>query len=312
MKGPRGIIWIITAKCNLRCKHCYSVIYEREKELDGSAVLRVLRDAADAGVKFVNFTGGEPLVRKDLFTILSEARELGIDISIFSNLTLLKDEDAEKLYRLEVPVYTSMDGPTKEVHERLRGRGSWKPFLRGLKMLINRGVDVHVNIAVSRYNWMYVTETVKKAFELGINSVSLIPTMKVGRAVKTKTYVSKNIFLEVLKKVVEEVLDVSIWCAPFAGLIDKSFSSWSCKGWNVMDISPSGRFILCDVMNYEVANVVRSGIMGAWRAMFEDPVYQKVIDTPKECTNCQIVDVCRGGCYARTWPELGKDPLCPK
>lgn len=307
---PKGIIWMLTARCNLRCKHCYSTMYEKERELDTATVLRILSEAAKVGVEFVNITGGEPLLRKDLLTILREGRELGLGISIFSNLSLMNELWADELYRLEIPVYTSMDGPEREVHERLRGPKSWDPFLRGLKLLLEKGVDVHVNIAISRENWAYTARTVEKAYDLGVESVSVIPVMKAGRAKETGTYVSMKEFNKALKGLAEEGLEVSVWCAPFAPLVDRSYHSYSCKDWGVMDISPSGRFVLCDVINYEIAKVTERGILGAWEAMYEDDIYKKFMGTPKECLGCPISSSCKGGCYARTWPELKRDPLC--
>ncbi len=108
--GPEWMIWIVTAHCNLRCPYCYVTRYLSKETLSTEESLRIIREASLMGVEHINFTGGEPLLRKDIFTLLESAIDHGMETGLFSNLTILQEHHAERLARLDVRVLTSMDG----------------------------------------------------------------------------------------------------------------------------------------------------------------------------------------------------------
>ena len=324
-EGPETIIWIVTSKCNLNCRHCYTLPYRFERDLNTSIVKKIIEEAADAGVEHIHYTGGEPLLRNDIFDILWHTIELGIDTSLFTNATLVNDEIAARLARTSVTIYTSIDGHNREVYESIRGLGTWSKFLRGVRELVEYGLYVHMNISVTELNWMYIDKIIRKAVELGASSVSLIPAMPAGNALKFNTYVRPEHFAKALIKADEVAKElgiyVSIWCSPFTPIVVKSdrilFSN--CRDWNVMDLSPSGRVLICDVLNIDVGRITELGVRGAWRKLRSNELIRR-IENPKlekePCKSCPIKNLCRGGCYARTYIVSRSidmpDPLCPR
>jgi MoaA/NifB/PqqE/SkfB family radical SAM enzyme len=120
MSGPEEIIWIITGACNLNCPYCYAKQYADEEEISGDAVLELLEEASNEGVNEVNFTGGEPLLRKDIFRILRKTVDLGMNASLFTNLMKMDRDNAVELCKLDIYVLTSLDGP-RTVYERAKG-----------------------------------------------------------------------------------------------------------------------------------------------------------------------------------------------
>lgn len=84
---------------------------------------RVPEDAQSAGIEYINYTGGEPLIRGDILNIIKEASDLGIEASLFTNLILMREEIALELYEREVLVMTSLDGP-RDVYEAAKGIGT--------------------------------------------------------------------------------------------------------------------------------------------------------------------------------------------
>ncbi len=322
-RGPETIIWIVTARCNLWCKHCYVKPLLQEAEIPLSAALKVIREAWELEVEHLHFTGGEPLLREDWRELIRETLARGMEVTVFTNSTLVDSEVAAFLGKHEVGVFTSLDGSCKEVFEAIRGRGSWEKFLRGVAELVEAGVDLHINISVNEINWRDVGRAVRKAVELGASSISLIPTMGVGNALKHGIYVRPHHFIKALKDaeaVARELgITVSVWCAPFVSAIIRSpyLASSNCRDWEVMDITPSGRVVLCDVMNYEIAHVVRDGLKGAWIKLRKHPLFREVTGdrVPASCTRCLLSGYCRGGCFARAWLNFGDvgrpDPLCP-
>jgi len=324
VKGPKVIVWLSTSKCTLNCSHCYAWLYREERDLSTEEALSLVRGAAYIGARELHFTGGEPLLRPDIFELLAEAQRLGLEVSLFTNLYMLNERSLRRIVDLAVPVFTSMEGPSKEVHEALRGPGSWDRLVEGVKALSREGVYVHVNVTVSELNAKYVGSAVRRAFELGASSASVIPAMPVGMALKLGTYVRPASFKQALLDVAKEGKEVgeviSVWCAPFAELVvdDGWLAASGCRGWRVMDVTPSGRVVACDVMNYEVAHVLLHGVREAWRRHQEDPLVKEAMSPVLEepCASCEAWEVCRGGCYARAWLAFNDvkrpDPLCPR
>ena len=88
---PETLIWIITGRCNLQCKHCYATAYREEIEIPQNRKLELIKEAADIGVEYIQYTGGEPLLVKDIFEILQYTKDCGIESSIFTCLLYTSD-----------------------------------------------------------------------------------------------------------------------------------------------------------------------------------------------------------------------------
>jgi len=319
-KGPEWLIWIVTGACNLRCPYCYAERYQVEKPLSTREALSLLDEAAELGIEHVNLTGGEPLLRRDIFKIIEAARNHGIETSIFTNMTLMTEDTAAWLARLEAFLYTSLDGP-RDVYEKAKGPGSWARLLKGLEVVRRHGLGFHINIPVSRLNYSRVAEAIRTAVELGASSISMIPAMPAGRAPGTGTSVSSHEFLEALRQAEAAAsqlgITVAVWCAPFTRVLPwaRHLTSSNCRDWNVIDITPSGKVVFCDVLGVVVADVKRDGLRGAWEKLQKHPLNRLINTTPRQCMGCPAAASCRGACYARAqlyWGQLpSPDPLCP-
>mgnify|MGYP003881832321 CR=1 FL=1 len=320
-KAPEWIIWLVTPYCNLRCFHCYASIYGSDKQLGYKDIVRVLEDAFENGVEHINYTGGEPILRRDILDILEATVEIGLTTSLFTNSTLVNDTVASRISRLEIPIYTSLDAPCKSLFEEIRGVGSWDKTMHGIKTLKSHGVYLHINMTVTRLNYIVTSDTIRKALELGADSISIIPSMPSGRALENRMYVEKREFLEALSQAEETAreygVEIAVWCTPYIPLLEwaRHLHSGNCRYWNVMDLAPNGDVLLCDVLGVRVSNVLVDGVDGAWRKLLEHPVMKKTMDIPVECSGCSIASYCRGGCFARSYIVRGgvdrRDPLCP-
>ncbi len=322
LESIEWIIWIITPACNLSCIHCYTTLYSRDKMLGLNDIERVLSEAVDIGIEHIHYTGGEPFTRRDIIDILEATLDYGLTTSVFTNTTLLGEGEIKYLAKRDIPVYTSFDAPYKELFEEIRGRGVWDRVLENIQRLMDSGVPVHVNICVSKKNYMVVGETIEFLLGLGVESISLIPAMAVGRALANRVYIERDEYLYALRqaedKACEYGVDIAVWCTPFIASIEwaKHLYGGNCRYWNVLDIAPNGDALLCDVIGVRVANVVRDGLRESWRKVLEHPLYRKAMEIPDTCRGCSIASYCRGGCYARTYllynrVGVEKDPLCP-
>ena len=94
---PRNIIFEVTHRCNLRCRHCCVVPEPGKKELSTQEVRSVFDQLVEAGCLHVTLTGGEPLMRKDILTLMDYARRIGLFVHLFTNATLVTPQIADTL-----------------------------------------------------------------------------------------------------------------------------------------------------------------------------------------------------------------------
>lgn len=149
------VVWNVTRRCNLHCAHCYSDSRDRHYpgELTTEQGLRLLGDLAEFGVPTVLFSGGEPLVRPDLFELAHAARERGMRTVLSTNGTLLDDEAAERAAGAGFSYAgVSIDGLAGR-HDKLRGkRGAFEGALGGIRAAQRAGLRTGVRFTVNALN----------------------------------------------------------------------------------------------------------------------------------------------------------------
>ncbi|HTZ10989.1 MAG TPA: radical SAM protein [Candidatus Margulisiibacteriota bacterium] len=149
----------ITARCNNNCRHCYVNLpandrMARKDELSLNGIKKIVDQALDLGALWCLITGGEPLLRKDFFDIYIYLKQKGLLVSVFSNATLLTKKHADffKKYPprdFEVTLY----GVTQETYEKVtRTPGSFKAFMNGVKLLLEKGIKVRFKTMALRSN----------------------------------------------------------------------------------------------------------------------------------------------------------------
>ena len=143
-----GITVEITKRCNLRCRHCYLAAGEQaQEELTFDEIRALISSAARLGAVFVNFSGGEPLLRQDCFPLLEHAAAEGLQCVIGTNGTTVSAEVAQRLAGLPVIVQLSMDGASSATHDAIRGPGVFQRTLRGLDNLLQAGLAKQVTLS---------------------------------------------------------------------------------------------------------------------------------------------------------------------
>ena len=148
------VVWNITRACNLRCIHCYNDSgTAAEDELSTEQAKQVLRDLAQFAVPSVLFSGGEPLLRKDLFELLDFAKQLGLRTVISTNGTLITTDIAKTIRQLGVSyVGISLDG-IGEINDRFRAvKGAFDKAVEGIKNCQAAGVRIGLRLTLTRRN----------------------------------------------------------------------------------------------------------------------------------------------------------------
>jgi 12,18-didecarboxysiroheme deacetylase len=149
------VVWNVGRRCNLRCAHCYSQSRDTaySGELTTAEGLRLIDDLADYGVPVLLFSGGEPLLRPDLFALIGHARERGMRAVLSTNGTLITEDIAQQLQVLGLSyVGVSLDG-LAATHDRFRGQsGAFARAIVGIRHCQRAGMKVGLRFTISRRN----------------------------------------------------------------------------------------------------------------------------------------------------------------
>ncbi len=333
--------WHLTEKCNLKCSHCYQK-GERKDELSFREVNETIKEItetlndwkADYELDFspsMNITGGEPFLRKDIFEILSEIKNAGFDIHLLTNGTLVDRAIAEKLYETGVKgVQVSIEGP-EEIHEGIRGRGSFSASLRGVKHLLDAGLTVTLNATISNLNAEYLVDMVGLSSGLGVQRLGFSRLVPSGRGKSLykemlKTSYLKELYGEVFSIDLDNGLKI-VTGDPVASQFRDSPENKDlgniplggcAAGISGLTIMPDGEVLPCRRLPISIGNVRKDSLREIWST---SDVLNDLRDRDKykgKCGSCKKWANCRG-CRAIAYSHsalkgqgdfLAPDPQC--
>jgi radical SAM protein with 4Fe4S-binding SPASM domain len=185
---PRNVTvnWDLTKKCNLFCRHCIANTSKTgtvNGELSTKQIVTGLRLLRHHGFEKISFSGGEIFTRHDIWQILAEAKQLGLDTILMTNGVLLGEEEAERLSKLQpVRVQLSLDGASPETNDRIRGRGTFVKIVRVIRLLVERSLPVGLIMTVVDENCHEVNAFAVLAKKLGVDQIGIGKVLMRGRA----------------------------------------------------------------------------------------------------------------------------------
>jgi AdoMet-dependent heme synthase len=329
--------WHLTERCNMKCRHCYQ--HGSTSELDHAQICRAIenmnvsfkeweKEYSIELIRSMNFTGGEPFLRKDLFEILNFVRDRGFSISIMSNGTTITDLIARKLAEIgPVHVQVSLEGMEK-VHDSIRGNGSFKRAIKGISRLVNNGVETSTNTTLSRLNSSQVRELVDLGEKAGLSAVTFSRLVPCGSGLKLLKDMLASVDLAAIYRDLHEIHSEKLQVLsrdPLAEVAhvqgdipDTEFPIAGCAaGLFGITVASDGSVMPCRRMNLVIGNITRQ----PFREIWESPVLWSLRNRKfyhGKCGVCRYWMICRG-CRAvalavsRLHGEedyLGSDPQC--
>jgi len=184
LSAPLGASIEVTKLCNLNCRYCFQGSVRTGSDLSNDEIYAVLEELADMKVFTVFFGGGEPLLRPDFFEIAERAMALGLEVGTSTNGTLLTDELALRLAGTGLcrGLQVSLDGSCREVHDVLRGEGSFDAALAGIRSLSRHGIHPSIAVTVTTENIRDVSNVVRFAVREGLRHVHVMCLLPAGNA----------------------------------------------------------------------------------------------------------------------------------
>jgi len=203
------VVWNVTRKCNLRCVHCYINAVEEDAEEDmGELTTReamgMIEDLVAIKSPMLAFSGGEPLLREDIYELNVYAMKLGLRTILSTNSTLITREVAKKIKKAGFAyVGVSLDG-SKEAHDEFRGaKGAFEKSLQGLRYLMEEGVKTGVRFAITNQNYDELSKVLEITKREKIPRFSLFQLVYGGRG---KEIINWDIFNEQRREVMDYII----------------------------------------------------------------------------------------------------------
>ncbi|MEM3736614.1 MAG: radical SAM protein [Candidatus Bathyarchaeia archaeon] len=212
--APLLVVWNFTNRCNLACQHCYQDAKPSglSNELTTEEALKIVNEFAEAEVTSISFSGGEPLLRRDIYDVAKRAKDLGMYVSIATNGTMLTKETAQKLSEAVHYVEISLDGVTPYIHDGFRGvSGAWEKAIQGIRNSVEAGLYTTIATTATKINLAEIPEIVRFTEEVGAKGFLCFNFIPTGRA-----FDAKNIDLSpterenLLKFLYEKLVDFTI------------------------------------------------------------------------------------------------------
>jgi len=176
------LLIFITNKCNLKCSMCgiwgHHHATEKRKELSTDEWKRVIHSAASLGTSLISISGGEPLLRPDLFHLIEYAKNKGIMVHICSNGTTLNPDNINRLRDSGVnSISISLDSHIPEIHDSLRGDGTFEKAVQGIRMIHERApsIKIGINYLINTKNFRNMHKMVAFAEELHVYQIKFAP-----------------------------------------------------------------------------------------------------------------------------------------
>lgn len=201
------VVWNVTKACNLRCIHCYASADNRpaENELKTEEGFRLLEDLVQFGCPVVLFSGGEPLVRPDIFDLIAYAVRLGLRAVLSTNGTLIDHALAKELKKLGLSyVGISLDG-IGEVHDRFRGsKGCFEKVIQAIENCLRVGLKVGLRFTINKLNAEEIPKVFDFVEEMKIPRLCFYHLVYAGRGTKLMEY---DLSHEETRKWVDYIID---------------------------------------------------------------------------------------------------------
>ena len=327
--GPplRMVAWELTRNCNLNCMHCRARAScgPFEGELSAAECKNVIDSIASFSSPTIILTGGEPLLREDIFQIIEHGRQKGLRLVIAINGTLLDEPTAQRLRDAGIMrVSMSLDDKDAERHDAFRGvSGSFASVMNASSILNKVGLPFQINTTVTRLN----VDNLGKIYELvkGLGAVAwhvflLVPVGR-GEGLKGEE-LNARMYEDVLHWLysveTRNELEMKVTCAPHYYRIvkekgDAPKSAGCLAGKSFLFISHRGIAQPCGYLEMASGDVRKEGVQKVWEG---SPVFNALRDLrgyKGKCGPCKYLKIC-GGCRARALELKGdilqEEPYC--
>lgn len=339
-------IWNLTNRCNLSCLHCYSkATLESKDALATDEIFKTMSDMVQSGIKFIIFSGGEPLTRHDIFDIAARARELGIITYLSTNGLYVHKSNVEKIVAAFDYIGVSIDG-YEETHDLFRGlKGSFKLSMDAIKLLVAHSDRVGIRFTLTTQTLEDLPFIFELAETYNIPKIYISHLVYSGRGLENRLmditeaqryeavdfvlgkafeYYEKNQNIEVVTGNME--MDAIALLKQFAhrypdhsSKLHDRLIKWggNSAGRKLVNIDSYGNVKPDPFFPVPLGTIKEKSFGDIWKDT-QSPLLALLRTHPRilegKCSECEYLSICNGGSRARAYAVYGalnaEDPSC--
>ncbi|MGD0534169.1 MAG: radical SAM protein [Methanoregula sp.] len=347
------VFWNITDRCNLSCTHCYSKSgpgRTTEDELTTAEACGVIDDLADTGVPLILFTGGEPLMRTDIWELATHARSRGLKMALSTNGTLITPDIARRIKESGIEYAgISLDGAKAGTHDRFRNSpGAFDQTIRAFASCKEAGLRCGIRVTLTKENCRELEALVDLSLSLGASRFCLYWLVPTGRGNESyaRLQLDRDEVIEALSLLYRKAKEIDPTAMEFltvdapqdcihllasmekdgsedladARELLESLNGGCSAGTRVANIDSRGNMYPCQFARspeFLVGNIRDRPFSELW-SEGSNPVLARFREKQARfggrCTECSYRDLCGGGCRVRAHAVdgdfLAEDPFC--
>lgn len=337
---PRLIFWETTRTCNLPCPHCRaSSIYGfSEGDLTTEESKKLIDDVVSFADPILVLSGGEPLIRSDIYEISDYGTKRGLRVVLASNATLIDNNSAKNIKASGIKrIAVSLYGGNKEMHDGFIGKkGVFEKSIRGIKSASNEGIPIQINTTITKRNVNDLNEIVNLSISLAAEALHVFLLVPVGRGKEIEgDEILPHEYEAVLNRLYELnkefEIELKATCAPHYHRVmrqrDKeekrriktsrhgfgAITKGCLAGSGVCFISHKGEVFPCGYLPITAGEIRKNPFSEIWN---NSSLFLNLRDENKlkgKCGECEYKKVC-GGCRARAYARYGdyleEEPYC--
>jgi len=341
---PKWIAWEVTRKCNMNCVHCRSAssMNSYDTAFDTERAKGFLDDVVSFSSPVVVLSGGEPLLRPDLFDIARYGTSKGLRMCIATNGSLVTDEICREMVDAQIKMVSlSLDGSTAAFHDDFRSQpGAYEAVMRSTELFNKHGIPFLINSSFTKRNQSEIPKVMRLAKKLGAKAWYMFMIVPTGRGEEIMDeLISAEDYEELLRwhyemERNEDEMLVRPTCAPhYYRIVPQmnkelpreerlarrtlNFSTGGSKGCLagqlICLVTAEGEVFPCSYFPRSAGNVLQTPFQEIWE---ESALFKELRDFDSyrgKCGACEFLQVC-GGCRARAdavhGDYLGEEPFC--
>jgi radical SAM protein with 4Fe4S-binding SPASM domain len=300
----------VTYRCNNRCLFCYADCDPHKHaagEMSSGEIKSIINlFKTKAKIPFFSFTGGEPLLRRDLEKMIRYAYKVGLKVNLITNGTLATEKRAVSLFKSGLrTAQVSLESASAQTHDLLTGRpGSFTETLQGIRSLQKAGIEVQTNTTLTQYNKEGLDRFPGFIKELGITRFSMNLYIPSGRGLRVKElffpYSDVGPVIEEVRKEARTQDLTFYWYSPlpycYYNPVARGLGNKSCAAMDgLISVSPTGNVLPCSSYPETMGNLLEEDFTSVWfsrRAQY----FKKKHFAPEECTTCDKFTACQSAC----------------
>lgn len=302
---PLVVLWNITQQCNLNCKHCYSRNGMSTQEMSTDDALKCVDMLFKFGVRMMNFGGGEPTLRSDIYRIAEYARSVNMQVMLSSNGKDWTMDTISKVVKSGIcAVEISLDSPIAEIHDGFRNSdGLFDEVMSTLNLLADNNINTHLATVVSKLSHKNIEQLIQIALDYNIIDIDIHEYVGAKQELDL-TKSEWHEFYKSLQVMIEKYPSIRFnYNDPLASLVlgkkkRRMFTGCMC-GKLSFCMRPNGDLTPCVFCDSVAGNIMEDELSDVW---YNTSLFQRYRMPVRsgECGTCESSELCgNGGCPSR-------------